>query len=61
MKTYRVTIRLNVETPIPSSKQLSEDFAAWLTTNLPRARSDGASVDVASITAYEDVLCKDAA
>jgi hypothetical protein len=55
MKNYRVTIRLNVESDAPSSKQLSQDIHKGLERRLPD------EFQIASVTAYEDVLLKDAA
>jgi hypothetical protein len=55
MKTYRVTIRLNVETDILSAREVERIVRELL------AGDDDPDVQVASVTAYEDVLFRDVA
>jgi hypothetical protein len=54
MKNYRDTIRLNVETAIPSSQQVAGEIHKWLAAGLIGPWWIQGSV--ASVTAYEDVL-----
>jgi hypothetical protein len=58
VKNYRVTIRLNVETEIPSSREMEAATRRWLDALEPDFEFD---FYVASVTAYEDVLFKDVA
>jgi hypothetical protein len=62
VKTYRVTIRLNVEdNDAASSLEVEREVRNWLAAELLFWKRVGIPVSVASVTAYEDVLSKDAA
>ena len=60
MKTYRVTIRLNVE-DAGSAREIERGVRNWLAAELPYWKLAGIPASVASVSAYEDVLIQERA
>ena len=60
MKTYRVTIRLNVETAV-GPRQLEREMCEWLDAQLSFWAKAGIPASVSSVTAFEDVLIQERA